>query len=40
MIEKDRHTDVGREFRFCPFCLGRNVYTAEDEFHFFLLCPA
>ena len=40
MIEKGRHTDVGREFRFCPFCLGRNVYTVEDEFHFFMLCPA
>ena len=21
-------------------CLQRNVYTVEDEFHFFLLCPA
>ena len=40
MIKKGRHTDVGREFRFCHFCLGRNVYTVEDEFHFFMICPA
>ena len=25
MIEKGRHTNVEREFRFCPFCLERNV---------------
>ena len=38
-IEKGRHTNVEREYRFCQFCLQRNVYVVEDEFHFFLLCP-
>ena len=40
MIEKDGHTDVGREFRLCHFCLGRNLYTVGEEFHFFMICPA
>ena len=38
-IEKGRHQDIDREYRFCPFCLERNVYTIEDELHFFMLCP-
>ena len=38
-IEKGRHANVEREYRFCPFCLERNVYTVEDELHFFMLCP-
>ena len=38
-IEKGRHTNVEREYRFCQFCLQRNVYVVEDEFHFFMLCP-
>ena len=25
MIEKGRHMQVEREYRFCPFCLERNV---------------
>ena len=40
MIEKDRHMQVEREIRFCPFCLERNVYSIEDEFHFFMVCTA
>ena len=41
MIEKGRHQSpkVDRSFRFCPFCLKRNAYVIEDEFHFFLVCP-
>ena len=31
---------VEREYRFCPFCLARNVYSVEDEFHFFMECSA
>ena len=31
--------NVEREYRLCPFCLERNVYTAEDIFHFFMICP-
>ena len=38
-IEKGRHQDTDREYRFCPFCLERSVYTIEDELHFFMLCP-
>ena len=38
-IEKGRHNNVEREFRFCKFCLQRNVYVIEDEFHFFMVCP-
>ena len=38
-IEKGRHANVEREYRFCPFCLERNVYTVENELHFFMLCP-
>ena len=37
--EKGRHQNIEREYRFCPFCLERNVYTIEDELHFFMLCP-
>ena len=41
MIEKGRHQSpkVDRSFRICPFCLKRNAYVIEDEFHFFLVCP-
>ena len=40
MIEKGRHTNVEREFRFCPFCVDRNVFSIEDEFHVFMIFPA
>ena len=40
MIEKGRHMQVEKEYRFCPFCLERNVYSIENEFHFFMVCPA
>ena len=39
LIEKRRRQKFEREYRFCPFCLERNVYSVEDEFHFFMVCP-
>ena len=38
-IERGRHTNIEREYRFCPACLNRNVYVIEDIFHFFMTCP-
>ena len=38
-IEKGRHLNIEREYRFCPACLDRNVYVIEDIFHFFMVCP-
>ena len=38
LIEKGRHLNIEREYTFCPFCLGRNVYSTEDEFYFFMVC--
>ena len=35
MIETGRHQNIDRNLRFCQICLQRNVYTVEDEFHFF-----
>ena len=35
LIEKGRHQNIEREYRFCPFCLERNIYSVEDEFHFY-----
>ena len=40
MIEKGRHMQVEREYRFCPFCLECNVCSIQDEFHFFMVCTA
>ena len=40
MIEAGRHQNIDRNLRFCQMCLKRNVYIIEDEFHFFLGCPA
>ena len=40
MIEAGRHQNIDRNLRFCQMCLKRNVYIVEDEFHFFLVCPA
>jgi hypothetical protein len=34
-IETGRHLNIDREFRFCSFCLKRNVYVVENEVHFF-----
>ena len=39
LIEKGRHQNIEREYRFCSFCLERNIYSVEDEFHFFMVCP-
>ena len=38
-IEKGRHLNIEREYRFCPACLDRNVYVIADTFHFFMVCP-
>ena len=40
MIEAGRHQNIDRNLRFCQMCLKHNVYIVEDEFHFFLVCPA
>ena len=40
MIEAGRHQNIDHNLRFCQMCLKRNVYIVEDEFHFFLVCPA
>ena len=39
MTEKGRQLQIEKEYGICPFCLERNVYFIEDEFHFFMLCP-
>ena len=39
LIEKGRHMNIDRDFRFCPFCLKQNIYVVEDKFHFLLICP-
>ena len=36
IIEKGRHSNVNRDFRFCPFC----PYKVENEKHFLLECEA
>ena len=38
-IEKGRHVNIEREYRFYPACLDRNVYVIEDIFYFFMVCP-
>ena len=39
-MEKSRHSNIEREYRFFPFCLERNVYIIEDIFQFFfMVCP-
>ena len=39
MIEKGRHINIDRDYRFCQYCLNRNVYTVETEQHFLIICP-
>ena len=39
MIEKGRHQNIERNLRFCKLPLKRNVYSVEDEFHLFCVCP-
>ena len=34
LIEKGLHQNIEKEYIFCPFCLERNVYSVEEEFHF------
>ena len=43
MIETGRHHSpkIDRNnLRFCQICLKCNVFSIEDEFHFFFVCPA
>ena len=39
MIEKGRHMNIDRDYRFCRFCLRNGVYVVENELHFLLICP-
>ena len=40
MVEKGRHLNINREYRYCNYCLSmRQVYVVEDEYHMFMLCP-
>ena len=39
MIGKRRHKSIAHSHRFCKFCLRRNGYVIEDEFHLFFVCP-
>jgi hypothetical protein len=39
MIEKGRHLNIERDYRFCKYCLSRDIYTVETEIHFLLICP-
>ena len=34
MIEKGRHLNIERNYRYCRYCLSRNVYVVENEVHF------
>ena len=38
MIEKGRQLGIDRNYRYCPFCLQKNITVVEDEFHFFYDC--
>ena len=38
-IKKGRHDNIDRDYRFSPYCLNRDVFAIEDEYHFLLLCP-
>jgi len=38
MIEKGRHLNIERNYRYCRYCLSRNVYVVENEVHFLLYC--
>ena len=40
MIEKGRHVNIDREFRFCPICVLTDIFVVEDEYHFFFECKA
>ena len=40
MIEKGRHVNIDKEFRFCPICVLTDIFVVEDEYHFFFECKA
>ena len=35
MVEKGRHVNIDRVFRFCPICTLSNNFVVEDEYRFF-----
>ena len=39
MIQKGRHLNIDRDYSFCQYYLKRNVYSAETEQHFLIICP-
>ena len=39
MIEKGRHVNIERNYRYCRYCLSRNVYVVENEVHFCYIVP-
>ena len=40
MIEKGRHTNIDREYRYCTLCFRRGILVTETELHFLLECNA
>jgi len=38
MIEKGRHQNIDRQFRYCPIWLFNSDFQVEDEFHMLLVC--
>jgi len=38
MVEKGRHQNIDRQFRYCPSCLCNRDFYIEDEFHMLLVC--
>jgi len=39
MIEKGRHLNLDKDYRYCPVCLHNGIRTVGDEMHFLLVCP-
>jgi len=39
MIEKGRHLNLDKEYRYCHVCLHNVIRIVEDEMHFLLVCP-
>ena len=37
-IEKGRHVNIDKEFRFCPICVLMDFFVVEDKYHFFFEC--
>ena len=39
MIEKGRHLNLDKDYRYCHVCLHIGIRTVEDDMHFLLVCP-